>query len=124
MGCVGVNLAFDIPCACNFFCKKRSINHLFLLVCIQAAERDAVEPAVQGYMDRLRAEASTLRIRTLRQEALSLAQHVDETLFVKQALHAPTVALRQGKHLDDAAFLQTLRKDLEHRRVAGETKCR
>ena len=78
--------------------------------------QDAVEPAVQNYLESLQAEASSWQICTLREEALGLACNAVETAIVKQALHEPTMALRKGQAIDEAAFLRNLRESLDQRR--------
>ena len=84
--------------------------------------QDAVEPAVQSYLDSLQAEAASWQIRTLREEALALAANASETALVKQALHAPTVALRRGEKVDLAAFVQDLQAELGKKRASSSAK--
>ena len=72
--------------------------------------QDAVEPAVNSYIGSLLAEAATWQIRTLREEALALATDESEVAWIKQALHAPTVALRRGESINPAVLLQHLQE--------------
>eukprot|EP00977_Amphora_coffeiformis_P000506 scaffold126_cov178-Amphora_coffeaeformis.AAC.5 len=93
----------------------------------QAALRDAVEPAVQQYVESLQAEAAAWQIATLRTEALALGQKADKESsqnnmkWIKQQLHAPTVALRRGEHVNITEFLESLERELEQQSAATST---
>ena len=79
--------------------------------------RDAVQPAVQGYLESLQAEAASWQICTLREQALALARDASETAWIKKVLHAPTVDLRRGVMVDTATLLQGWQEALEQKRI-------
>ena len=81
--------------------------------------QNAVEPAVSSYLDSLQAEGATWQIRNLREEALALATNASETAWVKEALHAPTVALRRGERVNPTLFLHDLKEDLGKKRASS-----
>ena len=75
--------------------------------------RDAVEPTVQKYVDSLQAEAAAWQIAMLRNDALALANNESQNKWIKQQLHAPTVALRRGESVDIPEFLGFLERSFE-----------
>jgi hypothetical protein len=72
----------------------------------------AVEPAVNKYVDSLLAEKAAMKISSLRAKAEGLAETEEELRWVRQQLHEPTVALRQGTHVDSREILNMLQAEI------------
>ena len=79
--------------------------------------REAIEPVVQSFLEGLKADTAANQISALRQAALKLATHADEERWIKQQLHHPTMALRDGNDwIDVQEVINGIEKELVHKR--------
>jgi len=85
-----------------------------------AAQRRAIDPMVQDCVDQLRSMEFGDRIRGFREQAVAYAMDDSEVAYIQKQLHKPTLLLRRGDYLDEAAFLEELSGELAARRVKAQ----
>jgi len=85
-----------------------------------AAQRRAIDPIVQNCVDQLRSMEFGDRIRGFREQAVAYAMDDSEVAYIQKQLHNPTLQLRRGDNVDEAAFLEELSGELAARRVKAQ----